>query len=262
MVDLRIPKPEIHTGPKHMTVDEATIHYLREAAERVRAKRIWGSGVSALVATVLDDTAAALLASSAPVTASEGDECPKNAECWQAGGPRQEAQYYRHLYEQASEGKCGHSGLTIGACKSSICDCFEFSWVKASPDEGVERVEWGVQYEHGVALHPERDALAEVVMAQVYIRGPIRAGHAEALVLTSVEALPVADAILASDWLAQRDRRVAAEALREAAEGFALSHLDGIVDMTASEFRQGAVAAWDGARKSLLGDADRIEAGE
>lgn len=64
----------------------------------------------------------------------------------------------------------------------------------------------------------DRDALVEVVRAQVYIRGPIRAGHAQAIVLTSAEALPVADAILASDWLAQRDRRVAAEALRRFAD--------------------------------------------
>lgn len=57
---ISIPKPAIHTGPKHQTVDEATTAYLREAANRVRANRYWGSGVSALVATVLDDVAAAV----------------------------------------------------------------------------------------------------------------------------------------------------------------------------------------------------------
>lgn len=57
---LRIPKPEILTGPKHQTVDEATIAYLREAAQRVRDNRYWGSGVTALVAKLLDDAASAI----------------------------------------------------------------------------------------------------------------------------------------------------------------------------------------------------------
>jgi hypothetical protein len=68
-----IPKPQIHTGPKHQTVDEATAAYLREAARRVRANRYWGSGVSALVSTVLDDTAAAIEASMPP--SNIGDTC-------------------------------------------------------------------------------------------------------------------------------------------------------------------------------------------
>lgn len=48
---------------------------------------------------------------------------------------QQRADHFQHLYEQASEGRCGPSGLTIGACKASICDCFEFPWVKPAPDE-------------------------------------------------------------------------------------------------------------------------------
>jgi hypothetical protein len=57
---LTIRKPEIHTGPRHQTVDEATVSYLREAARRVRDKRYWGSGVTALVADLLDNTATAI----------------------------------------------------------------------------------------------------------------------------------------------------------------------------------------------------------
>lgn len=70
---VRIPKPEIHTGPKHMTVDQATVSYLRDAAARVRTRQIWGSGVSALVAKVLDDTAAALATPTTTDTTTEGD---------------------------------------------------------------------------------------------------------------------------------------------------------------------------------------------
>lgn len=69
--EIRIPRPEIHTGPKHQTVNEATIAYLTEAAERVRTKQIWGSGVSALVATILEDVATALLATPAPEAARD-----------------------------------------------------------------------------------------------------------------------------------------------------------------------------------------------
>lgn len=56
-----IPRPSIHTGPNHMTVDEATYSYLREAASRVRVNRYWGSGVTCLVADVLESVATALL---------------------------------------------------------------------------------------------------------------------------------------------------------------------------------------------------------
>jgi hypothetical protein len=57
---ITIPKPQIHTGPRHLTVDQATVSYLRDAAARVRAQRYWGSGVTALVSTVLDDVANAI----------------------------------------------------------------------------------------------------------------------------------------------------------------------------------------------------------
>lgn len=43
---------------------------------------------------------------------------------------RQRAEHFQHMYEQASEGKCGFSGMTLADCKRSICDCFEFPWVK------------------------------------------------------------------------------------------------------------------------------------
>lgn len=54
---IAIPRPRITTGPKHQTVDEATAAYLREASERVKANRYWGSGVSRLVADLLSDAA-------------------------------------------------------------------------------------------------------------------------------------------------------------------------------------------------------------
>lgn len=57
---ITIPKPAIHTGPVHLTVDEATVNYLRAAAQRVRDHRYWGSGVTALVSAVLDDVAQAI----------------------------------------------------------------------------------------------------------------------------------------------------------------------------------------------------------
>jgi hypothetical protein len=57
---ITIPKPQIHTGPQHLTVDQATVSYLRDAAARVRRQRYWGSGVTALVSTVLDDVANAI----------------------------------------------------------------------------------------------------------------------------------------------------------------------------------------------------------
>ena len=67
MSDITIPRPYITTGPKHMTEDEATVMYLREAAERVSNGRFWGSGVSALVARTLTAAADAIAASSSEV---------------------------------------------------------------------------------------------------------------------------------------------------------------------------------------------------
>jgi len=57
---ITIPRPQIHTGPKHLTVDEATVGYLREAAGRMRLNRYWGSGVTELVASVIDNAATAI----------------------------------------------------------------------------------------------------------------------------------------------------------------------------------------------------------
>ena len=57
---ITIPRPAIHTGPQHKTVDEATADYLLEAATRVVDRQIWGSGVTALVARLLTDAAMAL----------------------------------------------------------------------------------------------------------------------------------------------------------------------------------------------------------
>lgn len=56
---IRIPRPYITTGPSG-DVHADAVHYLVEAAERVRHGRIWGSGVSALVARVLDDVVTAM----------------------------------------------------------------------------------------------------------------------------------------------------------------------------------------------------------
>lgn len=57
---ISVRRPQIHTGPRNMTVDEASAMYLRDAAARVRAQCYWGSGVTALVADLLDDASAAL----------------------------------------------------------------------------------------------------------------------------------------------------------------------------------------------------------
>lgn len=69
---ITIPKPQIHTGPAHQTVDEATAAYLREAASRVRTRQIWGSGVSRLVADLLDSSADAVMPNSSAPEASAG----------------------------------------------------------------------------------------------------------------------------------------------------------------------------------------------
>lgn len=69
----RVPIPRITTGPKHMTVDQATETYLRDAAARVRSQRYWGSGVTALVASVLDHAADALRAEAGSHERSETD---------------------------------------------------------------------------------------------------------------------------------------------------------------------------------------------
>lgn len=50
---ITIRRPQIYTGPKDMTVDEATVHYLRDATKRVHENRYWGSGVTDLVAGIL-----------------------------------------------------------------------------------------------------------------------------------------------------------------------------------------------------------------
>lgn len=57
---ITVPRPQITTGPQGQTVDEATAMYLREASQRVRANRYWGSGVSHCVASLLDAAADAL----------------------------------------------------------------------------------------------------------------------------------------------------------------------------------------------------------
>lgn len=46
---------------------------------------------------------------------------------------RQRADHYQHLYEQASEGKCGFSGMPLADCKRAVCDCFEFGWIEPIP---------------------------------------------------------------------------------------------------------------------------------
>lgn len=83
----------------------------------------------------------------------------------------------------------------------------------------------------------ERDEIAEVIAG-------IDGGRlADATMRAHDACLRAADAILASDWLAERDRRTAAKALREAAE-----------DPTLGVFPR--IRAWIRAR------ADRIERDE
>lgn len=65
----------------------------------------------------------------------------------------------------------------------------------------------------------------------------------------------LADVVLASDWLAQRDRRVAAEALREAAEAWHERQVG--LHGGAEGYQRAKSARW-----WLNNRADRIEAGE
>ena len=59
---ITVPRPQIYTGPARMSVDDATVMYLRDAAIRVRDQRYWGSGVTALVSDLLDNAADAIAA--------------------------------------------------------------------------------------------------------------------------------------------------------------------------------------------------------
>ena len=54
---ITISRSQIFTGPKHQTVDEATVSYLREVVARIQRERYWGSGVTALVSAILEDVA-------------------------------------------------------------------------------------------------------------------------------------------------------------------------------------------------------------
>lgn len=55
----------------------------------------------------------------------------------------QRADHFEHLYNAASEGNCGHSGMPLAVCKASICDCFDFPWVK--PDQAAADEHFGVE---------------------------------------------------------------------------------------------------------------------
>lgn len=68
---IRVQRPQIYTGPRHMSVDAATAMYLREAATRVREQRYWGSGVTALVSDLLEDAAERVEATSRAATPPE-----------------------------------------------------------------------------------------------------------------------------------------------------------------------------------------------
>lgn len=61
-----IPRPRITTGPLDLTINQATVSYLRDAEERVRKNRYWGSGVTTLVADLLGTAAAALTPEDTP----------------------------------------------------------------------------------------------------------------------------------------------------------------------------------------------------
>lgn len=98
-------------------------------------------------------------------------------------------------------------------------------------------------------MHPERDALAEVLAGEDKPCRKALAANPGGCVGEYGWCLcrKTADAILASDWLAQRDRRVRAEVLREAAESADDRWCDEVVD---------EVSGW------LREHADRIERGE
>ncbi len=44
---------------------------------------------------------------------------------------RQRAEHFQRLYEEASRGFCGPSGMTLRRCKATdLCDCFDFPWLE------------------------------------------------------------------------------------------------------------------------------------
>lgn len=112
-----------------------------EAAPDPRLRNLHRDVTAAVTRIKADAYAAGLAARGG--TAAAGDD------------HRQRADHYEHLYQQASEGKCGPSGLTIGACKASICDCFEFPWVKPAPDEHPDPAPTAAAGDEGLRAHVE-----------------------------------------------------------------------------------------------------------
>lgn len=64
--------------------------------------------------------------------------CPKCLTEVPAGTPpptlleveRQRADHFEHLHREAAAGRCGYSGMSLRHCKNSICDCFEYEWLR------------------------------------------------------------------------------------------------------------------------------------
>lgn len=54
---ITVPKPRVPYGPEHLTEDEGTADYFREAARRISDQRWFGSNLSATLASYLRDTA-------------------------------------------------------------------------------------------------------------------------------------------------------------------------------------------------------------
>lgn len=111
------------------------------AAEDVDAEQLIGAAVEAVAWSLIDQTMDTADRAPSDATIREAMDTARRALLADAPEPDtrgeagQRADHYQYLYEQASEGKCGYSGLTLGACKASICDCFEFPWVKPAPEE-------------------------------------------------------------------------------------------------------------------------------
>jgi len=115
----------------------------------------------------------------------------------------------------------------------------------------------------------DRDALAEVLAAHEaigWVDGWTCACGID-VGLPPEHQVHLADAILASDWLAQRDRRVAAEALREALDpqedpDMLRAMLLDAADRLANPRHRGNEHAWPRHAAMFRHLADRIEAGD
>jgi hypothetical protein len=69
LTTITVPRPTVAYAPKHLSGDEADVVYLREAAKTIAEGRTFGSNLSATVAKLLNDAAAAIESSAEQGTA-------------------------------------------------------------------------------------------------------------------------------------------------------------------------------------------------